>query len=727
MDFACNNMTKLIDKFGQDKQWTNWKYEEVKGKLTKVPYFTKTRKASSTDPSTWKTYEQAENDFNNGGNKFSGFGVFFKLDQTFLGIDVDHCLVDGKIVHEQKDKIERLLSVSNTYAELSPSKTGFHLFFIITESFPILDGDHKKAPYEIYSDKRYFTVTNIPFGEEKDIRTVTPEQMKSILSIIDHPWSSQKINTLPSTHNFSDDEVLNKMLSSKKNGSKIKSLYNGDTSAYKDDKSSADMALCSHLAFWTGKNASQMERIWLASPLGQREKTKDRSDYRKRTINAAISKCTEIYESPLMKIRKDNPKLELLSIFNKEGEQTIVQNTENICRVLRDHPNFENRLRYDNFKNIIEIKPTKTNVWRSLEDNDAVNIQTAISIILPCFSKVGKEMVYDAIIKVSKENAIDSAIDYLTSLKWDKTLRLDRWLSETYGCPNDAYHQAVGSNWIKGMVKRLVEPGCKFDYVLVLEGEQGVKKSTSLYVLGGEWHTETAMSTDSKDFFMQFSGKSIIEFSEGETLSRTEVKRMKAIITMQYDRFRVPYERATKDFPRRCVFAMTTNQTEYLKDETGNRRWLPVSVVLPEANIEWLKENRDQLLAEAYEKVVKRKETVYEFPKEETIAAQDARRIRDPNADLIADWYYNTLSVANRNEGITIFQVYRDALCKGYPTKIMSKWEEMSIADVLKTHLKLIKKNSMRDSVRAIRWFNQKNESLVEEDLLDSAIMALNS
>jgi hypothetical protein len=133
------------------------------------------------------------------------------------------------------------------------------------------------------------------------------------------------------------------------------------------------------------------------------------------------------------------------------------------------------------------------------------------------------------------------------------------------------------------------------------------------------------------------------------------------------------------------------------------------------------------LLAEAYEKVINRKETVYEFPKEETTAAQDARRIRDPNADLIADWYYNTLNVSNRNEGVTIFQVYRDALCKGYPTKIMSKWEEMSIADVLKTHMKLIKKNSMRGGVRAIRWFNPKTEISVEEDALESAITALNS
>jgi predicted P-loop ATPase len=338
---------------------------------------------------------------------------------------------------------------------------------------------------------------------------------------------------------------------------------------------------------------------------------------------------------------------------------------------------------------------------------------------------VGKEMVYDAIIKVAKENTFDSAISYITSLQWDKVYRLDTWLSKVYGTPEDKYHIAVGSNWIKGMVKRLVDPGCKFDFVLVLEGEQGVKKSTSLYVLGGEWHTETAMSTDSKDFFMQFSGKSIIEFSEGETLSRTEVKRMKAIITMQYDRFRLPYERSTMDFPRRCVFAMTTNQSEYLKDETGNRRWLPVRVLLPEANIEWLKENREQLLAEAYHRITVKKETIYEFPLEETRNEQQARRMQDPYTDSVVNWYYNVLKKSDRENGITIFQVYQQVYRGGSTFgSQMAKWEEMSIANLLKDSMKLEKRKVMRDGVRSVRWYNPNEEvEMTNEQMVESILV----
>jgi putative DNA primase/helicase len=243
--------------------------------------------------------------------------------------------------------------------------------------------------------------------------------------------------------------------------------------------------------------------------------------------------------------------------------------------------------------------------------------------------------------------------------------------------------------------------------VLVLEGEQGSKKSSSLYVLGfnGNWAIETSMGTDTKDFFMQFSSKPIIEFSEGETLSRTEVKRMKAIITTQNDKFRAPYDRVSRDHPRRCVFAMTTNLNEYLKDETGNRRWLPVTLVFEEANIEWLENNREQLYAEAYERVIVKKETTWDFPREETRREQDARRISDPNSELVTDWYFNALSEKDREEGITILQVFTSAYNNNMGSKKMQKWEEMSISNILKDVLKLEKKQTRRNGLKAIRWF----------------------
>jgi len=424
----------------------------------------------------------------------------------------------------------------------------------------------------------------------------------------------------------------------------------------------------------------------------------------------------------LDKIQSSNLDL-LFTLQGRDKTKVYTLNTENMCRILRKHPDFMGRFRYDAFKNKFEIKDDSGN-WAYLEDYHAIMIQTQISICFSYFQRVTKSMVFDAIIKVSQECTIDSAKDYVKSLKWDEKPRLDTWLCDVYGVKDDEYHRKVGSNWIKGLIKRIVYPGCKFDYVLVLEGKQGSKKSTSLGVLGREWHVETTMGTESKDFFMQFQGKAIIEFSEGETLSRTEVKRMKAIITTQVDTFRPPYERSIKDFPRRCVFSMTTNQDEYLKDETGNRRWLPVKVMYPQADVIWLEENREQLFAEAYHRVVNLKETLHEFPEEQTEWEQSERKVQSPNAELVVAWYLS-LDNQTKAEGITIHQVYKDVFGMGFSSSPMSKMQEMDISGILKEILKLTKKREMRDGVRSSRWYDDKgagismmvrNGELVESD-----------
>lgn len=709
-------MSILKKTFGKDKRWVNWKPVKKGDRITKVPYAVDGKMASSTDEKTWANYAQAKESSNR-------IGIVFTPAQDLLGIDIDHCLIDNKINHEQKEKIAELILEADTYTEYSPSGEGLHLFLSLSAPLGLVA--NKSAPFEAYTSGRYFTVTEKSYGEARPVRKVSPEEALKILSIIGYPWkkveelSPQSTGLSTSSSGLSNDQVLEKMFRSK-HGVEIKALYSGDITAHDNDASKADMSFCSHLAFWTGKNAEQIEKIWIASPLGKREKTQDRKDYRDRTINAAISACKEVYENQAEKIKKSIGKLELLHSFDSEGKKRFTENTENICRILRDHPEFTGRIRYDKFRNTLEIKAWTTDKWRIVEDNDAVEFQTRIQVAFPFFSKVGKQIVYDAMVRVGKEKEFDSAMEYLRNLKWDGTRRLNTWISTVYGAPEDLYHKAVAANWIKGLVKRVMEPGCKFDYVLVLEGEQGSRKSTSLHVLGGNWHVETTMSTDNKDFFMQFQGKAIVEFSEGETLSRTEVKRMKAIITMQSDTYRPPYERTSQDFPRRCVFAMTTNQTEYLKDETGNRRWLPVTVKLPEANVDWLALNRDQIFAEAYHRVFNDKEKIYEFPKEETLVQQALRRIKDPNSDVISDWYFNVLTQSQRDQGISISQVHRSALGNQFGGKDLTRYQEMSIAEVLRTHIGLTKKQSMINSVRTTRWYDEnkeRNEEKPGEDI----------
>jgi predicted P-loop ATPase len=691
----------FLKKFQKEKRWVNYRLVKVNGKnaFTKVPYTFEGYKASSTNPKDWTTYENIK-------KVSEDVGIVFTPKMDLLGIDIDHCLVDNKIEHAEKEKIADLILEADTYTEVSPSGSGLHLFLSISDVGGLELTGNKKAPFEIYTAGRYFTFTGNVYGEEREVRTVTKEEALKILSIIGYPWKVEEEDhektNLGAPEEFDLTDRTKKMYASK-SGDAIRRLYDGDISAYGDDQSRADAAFLSHLSFWFNNDPVIMNEYWLRSPLGSRKKTQKRQDYRERSIKNAIANNKEVYTpSTKMPIPEE---LDFITVTKGKNQIIVLQNTENVCRILRKHALFIKGFRYDIFRNVFEINDGDK--WRPLEDNDAVNIQTSISILFPdWFGKVGKDMVYDAVVKVSKENTYDSAADYIKAQVWDKVSRVDSWLSSTYGAPDDVYHRAVGANWLKGLVKRIVQPGCKFDYVLVLEGKQGSKKSTSLGVLGGDWHVETTMSTDSKDFFMQFQGKAIIEFSEGETLNRTEVKKMKAIITTQSDKYRPPYERVSQDFPRRCVFAMTTNQEEYLKDETGNRRWLPVTLVKDEADVEWLAANRDQLFAEAYYRLTELKESVHEFPRQETLDEQRKRQIQDSLSNTIADWYEGKVSEGDKMNGITIERVYAEVFNGATSNKPMGRMDEMQIANVLRNGLNLSKKQTMYKGIRRNRWFD---------------------
>lgn len=412
-----------------------------------------------------------------------------------------------------------------------------------------------------------------------------------------------------------------------------------------------------------------------------------------------------IWKSITAKVRANNNGIEL----EKNEKGIPYPNLENIKRILTNDDDFVDCVFYDEFSQTYKYRPTPKAPYRDIHDTDITTITRNLSKKYDFLQMVVPQKIQLAVDEYGRENSRDLAADYIKGLTWDKVDRLSTWLTETYGTENDEYHRAVASNWMKGLVSRITNPGCKFDYVLVLEGPQGAKKSTSLGVLGevmpgGNWHVETTAAPDNKDFLMLLQGNAIIEFSEGETLSRGAIKQLKAVITTQYDKYRSPYGRYIENHPRRCVFAMTTNQSEYLKDETGNRRWLPVAC-MKEAEIEWLTTNREQLLAEAYYRVNELKETTYEFPEEATMQQQMARQIHDPNADRVAEWYLTVLKDHHRKAGITPHMAFTSAL--GQMNGNFTRRDEMSITTIFKLNMGLVRQRVMIGGHRAWRWYKE--------------------
>jgi predicted P-loop ATPase len=405
--------------------------------------------------------------------------------------------------------------------------------------------------------------------------------------------------------------------------------------------------------------------------------------------------------------------------FMVDGKGFPITNLENIRKILLEDSQFAARCVFDTFLQKYLYR-SESGQYRELNDSDEITLTREISIKYRGFEKVNPTMLRMVLLEVARENSVDAARDWIESIKWDGVKRLDSWLSKTYNVADNEYHRAVGSNWLKGLAKRIIEPGCKFDYVLVLEGKQGTKKSTSMGILGGEWYVETTDTPENKDFFMLLQGNLIIEFSEGETLSRGEIKKLKAVITTQYDKFRAPYERHIQTHPRRCVFAMTTNQEEYLKDETGNRRWLPVATI-GEVNVDWLKANRDQLLAEALYRVRKLKETTYDFP-DSVFEEQEKRQVTNPNTDRVMEWYYNELRTDQRVQGITPHLVHREALGMLNGHKF-SRMDSIEITNIL-TAMKLERRRVRVGEARPYRWFKPDDvvpSTLMTDEELDKA------
>ena len=214
------------------------------------------------------------------------------------------------------------------------------------------------------------------------------------------------------------------------------------------------------------------------------------------------------------------------------------------------------------------------------------------------FPRATKTVVTDALIACATENIISPVKHYLEDLSWDGTQRVQTWLTAYAGAPDAAFNQAVGKAWLISAVARALDPGCKADCALILEGSQGVGKSSLLRALAGsDWFHDGLGDLSNKDAAVALRGKWVIELPELAAMRRTDVESTKAFLSRTTERFRPPYGRVEVVEPRRCVFAGTTNRKDWLADDTGGRRFWPVTVA--DVRLEQLKQDRDQIWAEA--------------------------------------------------------------------------------------------------------------------------------
>jgi predicted P-loop ATPase len=277
-----------------------------------------------------------------------------------------------------------------------------------------------------------------------------------------------------------------------------------------------------------------------------------------------------------------------------------------------------------------------------------------------------------------RDKEVHDVRSYLADLKWDDTPRLDRWLTMTFGCPSDEYHGAVGSKLLIAAVRRVRSPGCKHDHLVVLEGPQGIGKSTAISILFGEWTADQISDLSSKDAAIDLRGKWGVELPEIEHLNKADIETVKAFLSRATDHYRPPYGKHAVDVPRQCVLIGTTNATEYLRDATGNRRFWPVKCLSTEsADIDWLRSSRDQLWAEAAHREAAGEEIWLENAAVRNVAvsAQAARLSEDPWQDKVR----NHITGLSR---VTVPELFDHALF--VQTVHQTKAFEMRVANILK-------------------------------------------
>ena len=286
----------------------------------------------------------------------------------------------------------------------------------------------------------------------------------------------------------------------------------------------------------------------------------------------------------------------------RSSKSTSIGSEKNVLHSLRTFWPLKGLVRFNEFGGIVEFSSSPP--WREVNPGDpwTDDDDTELAAYLQGrrITVRGTTVVSNCVAVVAKDNRIHPVRDYLSSIVWDGVSRLSDWLSYYMGAQgNPEYLALIGRSWLISGVARVFEPGCQVDHMLVLEAGQGTGKSSAARILAvrPEWFADQIGDIRNKDAALQLLNKWLIEMSELAAVRRADVESVKAFVSRCQDVYRPPYGRKAVTVPRQSIFIGTTNELEYLRDRTGNRRYWPVRC--DAIDLVALGRDRDQLWAEA--------------------------------------------------------------------------------------------------------------------------------
>ncbi len=307
-------------------------------------------------------------------------------------------------------------------------------------------------------------------------------------------------------------------------------------------------------------------------------------------------------------VDEEKPDMDWLGRLKCSSQTGLPNKTiDNIIIILENDPRLKDKFYHDEFSNraIVvsqlpweeSIKSYKARAWK---DEDDAGLRHYIEKV---YSITGKEKIYDAVAVYATARKKHKLKEYLESLKWDGIPRLDTLLIDYFGSEDTDYIRMIIRKTLTAAVARVINPGVKFDNMLILSGPQGVGKSTFFGILGKDWYSDSLATFEGKDASELIQGYWIIEAGELTGFNKSEMNAVKQFLSKKTDVYRAPYGRRTAEYPRSCIIVGTTNDTEFLKDRTGNRRFWPVDIGKQQVTknvFKQLPEEVDQIWAEAF-------------------------------------------------------------------------------------------------------------------------------
>lgn len=650
---------KIPAELAQRQQWVLWRFEwdEKRSAWLKVPYYVgggrrsgdqgsdRDRQRLATLPVVRTAFQRKEGQ----PDAWSGIGFGFLPGDGLIGIDLDKH-VDPE-TGAMSDRCKKIIAAFNTFTEISPSGTGVHLY---------LQGHTHTAKdnsigVEMFCEKQYFTVTgkhvdgtplqvaaaddaairrmHVTIQEAKDKRAAASQPSQPAQRAAGGGESSggndfAKVNAKAMASLYAwvpalfGGRELKKgqgyRVTSKALGRDLQEDLSIQPEGIKDwgvadmgdarEGSRSPIDLVMEWGPGTGKPAEALK--WLAGVLGVQLEAPRANQQAPAGGGGATPPPADPPaqaagdgggdEKPKKKGKKRSHDESLDALYDRlvTGKNGLMDCRPNVMYCMQLDPELAGLARYNTFTMQLDRSREapwgrEAGVWE--EEDDMMLGEYLLRV--HSLNIAAKSTLRDGVQMAARLDKYNPIEDLIRAEEWDKTPRLEHWLTKVYGIEERPYTRLIGKCFMMGLVNRAINPGCKFDYMLILKGEQGLKKSSAFRALAYPYFTDNAIKVGDKDSQLAQQMAWLVESAELESLNKADATAIKQYLSAQEDWFRPPYGAQMIKAKRHFVNVGTTNADAFLRDATGDRRFWPLEI--HQVNPDVLVEMRGQLLAEA--------------------------------------------------------------------------------------------------------------------------------